>query len=142
MTPLKTNTKWMNGQKDTSCRWCNDELGHNNHENVENEQHIMENCEPIIRKHGEDIRKKIPNLDEKTPFTKNTREQWSIIGKFLENINRDLMNKDTQEDPPRNVSTERLDLEVDDGENGASHEAGVAELSNGGTVQPFIRKFT
>ena len=93
MMAIKSNTKWRNKDGDLYCRWCSTADEAEKH--TENEKHIMEECEPVMLKHGNGIRNIIPDLNETSPFLHNTEEQWSAIGTFLANINRELMNKES-----------------------------------------------
>ena len=87
----------------------------------------MEECEVVISKHGNGIKNIIPDLNEKSPFLHNTEEQWTAIGTFLANINREMMENGKPNTQTNPVSSEdRRDDEMEQ------------IITEDDTVQPII----
>ena len=131
MMAIKSNTKWRNKDGDLYCRWCSTADEAEKH--TENEKHIMEECEPVMLKHGNGIRNIIPDLNEASPFLQHTEEKWNAIGTFLANINRDLMENGSPNTQTKPVSSEDP---IDDVIGPAVTTDDGAHI--GGTVQPII----
>ena len=57
---------------------------------TENKNHIMGKCTQINKTIGKEMSETFPDLSEETPFKENKASDWKVIGKFLEEIYKQI----------------------------------------------------